>query len=54
MTDFDRRSLLTAFATASAFGLLPGGLTPAAAQTAAGAGALKLQDPKPFSFDILK
>ncbi len=54
MTDLDRRSLLRAFAAASAFGLLPAGATPAAAQAAAGTGALKLADPKPFSFDLLK
>ena len=54
MTDFDRRSLLTAMAAASAFGLLPGAVTPADAQQAAGTGALKLADPKPFSFDMLK
>ncbi len=54
MTDYDRRSLLTAMAAASAFGLLPAAVTPAAAQGAAGTGALKLADPKPFSFDGLK
>ena len=30
MTDFDRRSLLTAMAAASAFGLMPTAVTPAA------------------------
>ena len=54
MTDFDRRSLLTAMAAASAFGVLPAAVTPAIAQAAVGTSALKLQDPRPFSFDILK
>ena len=54
MTDFDRRSLLTAMAAASAFGLMPASVTPAEAQAAAGSGALKLQDPEPFSFELLK
>ncbi len=54
MTDFDRRSLLTALAAASAFGLLPDAVTAADAQQATGTGALKLADPKPFSFDGLK
>ena len=54
MTDIDRRSVLTAMAAASALGLLHAAITPALAQTAAAGAGLKLADPKPFSFDILK
>jgi len=54
MTDLDRRSLLKALAAASAMGILPEAVTPGFAQSASGTGALKLADPKPFSFDLLK
>ncbi len=49
MNDLDRRSLLQAFAAASAMGLVSAEMSPAEAQA-----ALRLGPPQPFSFDQLK
>ena len=54
MIDLDRRSLMKAIATASALGILGEGVSPALADTAVQQAALKLGNPEPFSFDILK
>ncbi len=54
MIDLDRRSLLKAVAAASALGIIGEGVSPAFADAAVVQGALKLGNPEPFSFDMLK